>query len=346
MEIPEIKNVDLRFSERAQQRWDNLIKPLGSLGLLEEMVARICAITGNDMPTVNKKRILVFAADHGIVQEGVSAYPQDVTGQMVRGFLSGQAAISVLARKEEIDLKIIDMGIANSFSHKNLIKIHINNGTRNFLKEPAMTFEEMNEAFQAGVRFAREAKVEGIELLAGGDMGIGNTTAASAIYCALFGLDPELVTGKGAGLDENGRVHKVEVIRSALAKWNMKIGDAQKILQHFGGFEIAALTGLYIGAASEKIPVVMDGYICTAAAALAIALSSKSKEYMFFAHSSAENGYQVVLKNLNVRPILNLEMRLGEGTGAALAMFILDSAVNLFRKMPTFEQAEVSRKKE
>jgi len=238
------------------------------------------------------------------------------------------------------------MGIANSFSHKNLIKIHINNGTRNFLKEPAMTFEEMNEAFQAGVRFAREAKVEGIELLAGGDMGIGNTTAASAIYCALFGLDPELVTGKGAGLDENGRVHKVEVIRSALAKWNMKIGDAQKILQHFGGFEIAALTGLYIGAASEKIPVVMDGYICTAAAALAIALSSKSKEYMFFAHSSAENGYQVVLKNLNVRPILNLEMRLGEGTGAALAMFILDSAVNLFRKMPTFEQAEVSRKKE
>lgn len=346
MKIPEVQSVDHRFFERAQHRWDNLIKPQRSLGLLEEMVSRICAITRKDMPSVDNKRLLVFAADHGIVQEGVSAYPQDVTAQMVRGFLSGKAAISVLARKEKIDLKIVDMGIASTFSHNDLIKIHFNHGTRNFLKEPAMTFEEMSEAFQVGVRFAREAKAEGIQLLAGGDMGIGNTTAASAIYSALFGLDPELVTGKGAGLSETGRLHKVEIIRAALEKWNLKDEDVWKILQYFGGFEIAALTGLYMGAASERLPIVIDGFICTAAAVLAIALSARSKEYMFFAHSSAENGYPMILENLNIRPILNLEMRLGEGTGAALAMSILDSGVNLFHQMSTFEQAEVSRKKE
>jgi nicotinate-nucleotide--dimethylbenzimidazole phosphoribosyltransferase len=346
MKIPEIQPVDNRFFERAQHRWDNLIKPQGSLGLLEEIVSRICAITRNEMPSVDHKRLVVFAADHGIVKEGISAYPQDVTVQMVRGFLSGKAAICSLARKENIDLKIVDMGIACSFSHNDLITVHINNGTRNFLKEPAMTFEEMSEAFVAGVVLAREAKAQGIHLLVGGDMGIGNTTAASAIFSALLGVDPEMVTGKGAGLNEKGRLHKVEVIRAALKKWSVKDQEPGKILQYFGGFEIAALTGFYLGAASERIPIVVDGFICTAAAALAIALSSTAKEYMFFAHCSAENGCTLVLNNLNVRPILSLDMRLGEGTGAALAMSLLDSAVKLFREMPTFEQAEVSRKKE
>jgi nicotinate-nucleotide--dimethylbenzimidazole phosphoribosyltransferase len=346
MEIPRIEPVDELFFKKAQDRWDNLIKPQGSLGCLETIVSRICAITRTSMPEVKSKRLLVFAADHGIVAEGVSAYPQDVTTQMVRGFLTGKAAISVLARKEKIDLKIIDMGIVASISHNNLITVHINNGTRNFLKEAAMTSEEMCQALQAGIHFAEQAKTDGVQLLAGGDMGIGNTAAASAIYSALFEIDPEFVTGKGTGLDESGRRHKSEIIRSALNKWNVSATKPLDVLQYFGGFEIAALTGFYLGAASKKIPVVIDGFICTAAAAIAIALAPASREYLFFAHASAEIGYANVLQQLNVEPILNLGMRLGEGTGAALAMAIIDSAVNLFVEMPTFEQAEVSRKKE
>ena len=346
MELPDIESVDHRFHKIARERWDNLIKPQGSLGLLEEMVSQICAITRVEMPSVDEKRLVVFAADHGIVEEGVSAYPQAVTNQMVRGFLCGHAAISVLAKKSAIDLKIVDMGIAGDFSSKDLLNVHIGPGTKNFLKQPAMTFDEMKSAMQAGIRFAREAKADGMELVAGGDMGIGNTTAASAIYATLFNVDPEQVTGKGAGLDEHGRLQKTEKIRAAIEKWKIPQEEPLKILQHFGGFEIAALTGFYLGAASERIPVVIDGFICTAASALAISLSPKCKDYMFFAHCSAEGGYPWILNRLNVRSILDLQMRLGEGTGAALAMMILDSAVNLYREMPTFEQAEVSRKKE
>ncbi|MCI0605571.1 nicotinate-nucleotide--dimethylbenzimidazole phosphoribosyltransferase [bacterium] len=346
MKIPEIGPIDPLFFKKAQDHWDNLIKPQGSLGRLEEIVSRICAITRTEIPDIARKRLLVFAADHGIVREGVSAYPQDVTVQMVRGFLAGKAAISMLAKQHKIDLKIVDMGIASTISHRDLISVHINNGTRNFLREPAMTVQEMTEAFQAGIRFAQEAKRDGIQLLAGGDMGIGNTAAASAIYSALFGLDPDVVTGKGAGLDEKGRVHKTQIIREALKKWNITDREPLKILQHFGGFEVAALSGLYIGAASERIPIVIDGFICSSAAAISVALAPVSKEYMFFGHASAENGYGIVLQHLDVKPILDLDMRLGEGTGAALAFGIIQSAVDLFREMPTFEQAEVSRKKE
>jgi nicotinate-nucleotide--dimethylbenzimidazole phosphoribosyltransferase len=346
MEIPRIEPVDELFFKKAHERWDNLIKPQGSLGRLEWIVSRICAITRTSMPEVKSKRLLVFAADHGIVTEGVSAYPQDVTTQMVRGFLTEKAAICVLARKENIDLKIVDMGIAEAIFHSNLITVHINNGTQSFLKEPAMTSEEIGQALQAGILFAEQARNDGVQLLAGGDMGIGNTAAASAIYSALFKINPEFVTGKGAGLDEPGRIHKAEVIRAALNKWNVPATKPLDILQYFGGFEIAALTGLYLGAASKRIPVVIDGFICTAAAAIAIALAPACSPFLFFAHASAEMGYATVLQHLNVDPILNLEMRLGEGTGAALAMGIIDSAVNLFREMPTFEQAEVSRKKE
>jgi nicotinate-nucleotide--dimethylbenzimidazole phosphoribosyltransferase len=346
MNLTDIESVDDQYFKIAQDRWDNLIKPQGSLGVLEEIVSRICAIKRTVTPSVDRKRLLVFAADHGIVEAGVSAYPQKVTTQMVRGFLSGHAAISVLAKNFSIDLKIVDMGIASHFSHADLYKIHINDGTRNFLNEPAMTFDEMNAAMEAGIRFAREAKADGIEILAGGDMGIGNTTSASAIYAALFNVNPDQVTGKGAGLDEPGRLRKSEVIRAAIEKWKIGQNEPLKILQHFGGFEIAALTGFYLGAASERIPIVIDGFICTAAAALAISLCFNAKNYMFFSHCSAENGYVWIQNRMDFRPILDLRMRLGEGTGAALAMMIVDSAVKLFREMPTFDQAEVSRKKE
>ncbi|MCI0442480.1 nicotinate-nucleotide--dimethylbenzimidazole phosphoribosyltransferase [bacterium] len=346
MKIPKIESVDQGYFNEAQERWDNLIKPQGSLGRLEEIICRICAMTQTEIPDVGSKRLYVFAGDHGIVQEGVSAYPQDVTIQMIRNFLSKKAAISVLAKRNEIDLKIVDMGITSQSFHKDLISIHINDGTRNFLNEPAMTHDEMVDAIEAGIRFAEESHSEAVQLLAGGDMGIGNTTSASAIYSTLFELDPEMVTGKGAGLDERGRLRKVAIIRTALRKWNLPKDEPLKILQYFGGYEIAALAGFYLGAASKRIPFVIDGYICTAAASIAIALGPASKEYMFFAHNSSEGGYKTILEYLKVKPILDLDMRLGEGTGAALAMEMIQSAADLFREMPTFEQAEVSRKTE
>jgi nicotinate-nucleotide--dimethylbenzimidazole phosphoribosyltransferase len=343
MQIPKIEPVDQSYFKKAQERWDNLIKPQGSLGNLEEIISRICAITRTELPSVNKKRIYIFVADHGIVQEAVSASPQDVTIQMVRNFLSQNAAICVLAKTNHIDLKIVDMGVASPCIHSDLINVHINDGTRNFLREPAMTEQELVRAIDAGIRFANESGSENIRLLGAGEMGIGNTSAASAIYCALFGLDPDAVTGKGAGLNESGRLRKVEVIRAALKKWNLK-KEPLKILQHFGGFEIAALAGFYLGSASNRIPVLIDGYICTAAAAIAIAIDPASKEYMFFAHKSSEGSHGNILDHLEIKPILDLNMRLGEGTGAALSMNIIQSAADLFCNMPTFEQAEVSRK--
>jgi nicotinate-nucleotide--dimethylbenzimidazole phosphoribosyltransferase len=342
LQIPIIKTIDPEISHRAQERWDNLIKPKGSLGRLEELVCRLCAVQHTVIPQVSRKRLVIFAADHGITQEGTSAYPSEVTAQMVRNFLHGNAAICVLSRTLNIELEIVDMGIQTEVNDPSLISHRIRSGSRNFLKEPAMTETEMQTAIQAGIGFAMAAKESGIQLLAGGDMGIGNSTASSAIFSSLLRIDPAEVTGYGAGLDENGRTRKIEVIRAAIKRWDSPSAPLE-ILRHFGGYEIAALTGLYIGGASEGIATLVDGFICTAAAAVAIQVSPRCKDYLFFSHASAERGYSQVLERLHLQPLLNLEMRLGEGTGAALAMQILDSAVALFRDMPTFEEAEVSR---
>src|SRR5262245_29675516 len=342
MKVPVIDSIDPKMLIQAQNRWDNLIKPKGSLGKLEELVSRLSAIQGVGIPDVSRKRLIIFAGDHGVVQEGTSAYPQEVTAQMVRNFLRGTAAICVLSQALNIELKIVDMGIAAAIQDSRLIDLRIQLGTRNFVKEPAMTETEMHQAIQAGMTFARAAKASGIQLLAGGDMGIGNSTAASAIFSSLFRLDPGEVTGYGAGLDEQGRTRKIEVIRAAMTTWNTP-SQPLEVLRHFGGYEIAALTGLYLGGAAEGIATLVDGFICTAAAAVAIHLSPHCKDYLFFSHASAERGYAKVLDRLQVQPLLDLGMRLGEGTGAAMAMQIFDSAIALFRQMPTFEEAEVSR---
>ncbi len=343
MRIPEIQPLEPVFAEKAQQRWDNLIKPKGSLGRLEEIVCRLCAIRRTEDPQILKKRLIVFAADHGIAEEGVSAYPQEVTQQMVRGFLGGRAAICVLSRQASIELKIIDAGMVQRLSDPGLISIHLGDGTKNFLKEPALNHIQVERALSAGMALAEEASKDGVDLLTGGDMGIGNTASASAIYSCLFKLRPELVTGTGAGLDEKGRLHKIKVIQAALEKWRIDSDNALEILRHFGGFEIACLTGFYLGAAANRIAAVVDGFICTAAAAIAISAVPLVRDYLFFAHHSAENGFSQVIGKLQVKPLFNLEMRLGEGTGAAIAMRLIEQAVRLYREMPTFEQAEVSR---
>jgi nicotinate-nucleotide--dimethylbenzimidazole phosphoribosyltransferase len=343
MIIPDIPPINLEFVIRAQSRWDNLIKPRGSLGRLEELVCRISAIQNKAIPDISYKRLLVFAADHGIAQEGTSAYPQEVTLQMVRNFLNGTAAISILARQLNIELRIVDMGVQKEIQNPSLIPVRIRRGTRNFLKEAAMTDTEMHQAIHAGIAFAKEAKEAKVQLLAGGDMGIGNTAAASAIFSSLLSVKPEEVTGYGAGLDEDGRRRKIQVLHDALKKWRVSPEEPLEILRHFGGFEIAALTGFYLGGAIHRIPTIVDGFICTAAAAVAMCLEPRCKEYLFFSHLSSEKGYSRIMKHFGLNPILDLGMRLGEGTGAAISMQILDSAVALFREMPTFEQAEVSR---
>jgi nicotinate-nucleotide--dimethylbenzimidazole phosphoribosyltransferase len=344
MRIPEIEPVDRLFAQKAQKRWDNLTKPKGSLGRLEEIVCRLCSIRRTENPQISKKRLIVFAGDHGIVEEGVSAYPQKVTQQMVRGFLSGHAAICVLSRFGKIELKIVDAGIAQPLSHSDLIYFHFGNGTKNFLKEPALSDAQIQDSITAGIALADQAQNDGVDLLAGGDMGIGNTTSASAIFSALFKVSPIDVTGTGAGLSSVGRLHKIEIIQNALKKWIVDSNHPLEILRHFGGFEIACLTGLYLGAAKNHIPTIVDGFICTAAASIAIAIAASVKDYLFFAHNSAENGFSRIMEKLDVRPLLDLEMRLGEGTGAAIAMQLIEQSVNLYREMLTFEQAEVSRK--
>lgn len=344
MNIPEIQPVDSSFGEKAQNRWDHLTKPQGSLGKLEEIVCRLCAIQKSEMPALTKKRLIVFAADHGITQEHVSAYPQEVTKQMVRGFLSERAAICVLARHSNIELVIADAGIAGNFSHPNLLPIHIADGSRNFLKEPAMTAAQCEQAIAEGIGFAEQAKKDGVHLLGGGEMGIGNTTSASAIFASLFTINPDLVTGRGTGLDDRGRLHKVSVIRDALQKWKVDPNQPLEILRYFGGFEIACLSGLYLGCGHHQIPAIVDGFICTAAAAIAIHVAPNVRGYLIFAHHSAEIGFDRVVERLNVHPLLNLNLRLGEGTGAALAMQFIEQALHLFMEMPTFEQAEVSQR--
>ena len=342
--IPSIAPVSRRFALSAQKRWDNLIKPQGSLGLLEEIVCDFCAIRETDRPFIARKRLIVFAADHGIAAEGVSAYPREVTVQMVRGFLGGNAAICVLARKIGIELEIVDMGIADPVDHPSLRVMRAGYGTRNFLLSPAMTIEQTRYAIEAGIGFAVEAAKDHIDLLAGGDMGIGNTTAASAIFAALFDVDPALVTGKGTGISEEARVRKADLVRVALNKWRAPFADPLAVLRHYGGFEIAALTGLYLGAASHRLPVIVDGFICTAAAAVALSISPACRDYLFFAHSSAENGYDIVKQKLGLKPILSLDLRLGEGTGAAMAMQTIENAVALYNEMRTFQEAAVSPK--
>lgn len=314
-----IANVDLESRIRA--RLDALTKPPGSLGHLEDLVVQLGLIQQTETPRVGRKAMMVFCADHGIVEEGVSPYPSEVTRQMVANYRSGGAAINVLCRHGGIEPVIVDMGVGQP--------------TRNFARESAMTIAEAEQALNTGFAHAAQA-----EILGAGEMGIGNTTSAAALFSAFSGLDPIETAGRGTGLDDAGLARKVEVIRRALALHPSR--DPIQILSNLGGFEIAALTGLILGAASRRHLVMLDGFITGAAAMVARAIAPASLDYVMFSHCSAERGHRKMLDFLNARPLLTLEMRLGEGTGAALGIGLLESAVNLYREMATFESAGVS----
>ncbi|MDP9159703.1 MAG: nicotinate-nucleotide--dimethylbenzimidazole phosphoribosyltransferase [Acidobacteriota bacterium] len=336
--------------DRARAHLNNLTKPLGSLGRLEEIAARMVTIRERETFGQLSKAVYVFAADHGITADGVSAYPREVTHQMVLNFISNGAAINVLARLHGADLVVVDVGVAAELHDvPGMLHRKVRAGTRNMLHEPAMTEEELHRSLQVGVDLAAAAHREGRLLIAIGEMGIGNTTAASAITSALTQQPVAGVTGKGTGLDADGHAHKIRILEAIMEKHFDDAGNLAhsplKILQCVGGLEIAAMTGLVLGAAAHRIAVIADGFISTSAAALAFAIAPAVRDYLFAGHRSTEPGHRSLHSYIGLAPILALDMRLGEGTGAVLAMSIIESAIRLYEEMATFSSAGVSAAK-
>ncbi len=327
----------MSLAEQIQRRLNHLTKPPGSLGRLEEIAVRYGVARGTVDLKLQRKAMYVFCADHGVAVEGVSAYPAEVTRQMVRNFAAGGAAINVLCRQYGIDAFIVDVGVRGE-QEPGVMDRKIAPGTRNFLDGPAMTRDQARRAIEIG----QELAAGDYDIVGTGEMGIGNTTAAAAVVAAMTGRDPAEVVGRGTGIDDTRWRHKVEVVRRALELHRPDSADPVGVLAAVGGFEIGALTGLILGAAAARIAVVVDGFIATAGALIAAGIEPGVRERMFFAHRSAEAGHAVALEALGARPLLDLGMRLGEGTGAALAIGLIESAVRLYNEMATFDSAGVT----
>ncbi|MDI6799132.1 MAG: nicotinate-nucleotide--dimethylbenzimidazole phosphoribosyltransferase [Actinomycetota bacterium] len=336
-------DLDEDARKRAAARLDNLTKPKGSLGALEEMVKCLAAIYGTDELKIGKKTIFVMAGDHGVAEEGVSAFPSEVTPQMVLNFLGGGAAINVLARHVGADVKVVDIGVAGELETGGLISRKVKPGTDNMTKGPAMTKEEALEAIKVGMELAMAEVEAGAKLLGTGDMGIGNTTSSSAIAAVLTGSSLDEAIGRGTGIGDGALKVKRDAIRRAIELNRPDPTDPLDVLSKVGGLEIAGITGLILGSAKAKVPVVIDGFISSAAALVAAKISKKSTGYMIASHQSVEPGHLKVLSELGLKPVLMMDMRLGEGTGAALAMGLIDGAIKIYNEMATFDGAGVSK---
>ena len=345
MNYPTIPVVFEEKRKEAAIRQDALTKPRGSMGMLEDLSVDIAGMTGEIAPVLDKRCVFLMAADHGIAREGVSPYPSEVTAQMVMNFLGGGAAINVLTGLSHSDVTIVDVGVAHEFQPlPGLICRKVAYGTANMLVQPAMTREEAEAALQAGMDVVNDAADRGLKLAAIGEMGIGNTTSAAAITALLCGKDPAEVTGRGTGLDDAGVQRKIGIIRQVLENRGADPEDPMDVLCKVGGLEIAAMAGAAIAAASRRIPVVMDGLISTAAAALAAGMVPGVRDYLIAGHLSPEIGHRYLLDFLGKKPLLQLGMRVGEGTGAALAFQLIDASLAILRDMATFESAGISDK--
>ncbi len=378
--LGKIVSVNGDFLERAQKRLDSLTKPLGSLGRLEEFARRLVAITENTTPVLDKKVIFTFAGDHGVADEGVSAFPKEVTKQMVFNFLNGGAGINVLARHAGAEVVVIDIGVDFDFGtagaycsprrirpcadntplqsggHDNklinkqgrmgglFISRKVIMGTKNMRKGPAMTREEAERCINVGIGLADEYAKKGYKIFATGEMGIANTTPSSAIAAILTGKSVSEVTGKGTGIGDDALRNKIRVIEDSITLNKPDPKDPVDVLSKVGGAEIGGIAGLIIGAATNRIPVVIDGFISTAGALIAYCIEPKTKDYMFAAHNSVEVGHKAMLEKIGLRPILDLDLRLGEGTGAALAMIMIDAGLKIYKEMATFGEAGVAAK--
>jgi len=345
--VGEIRPIDPAHERRARQRLDSLTKPLGSLGQLEDVATQYAAWREQDVPKVAHKAVYVFAGDHGITDEGVSAYPREVTPQMVFNFLNGGAAINVLARHVGSDIVVVDVGVDHDFDGApGLVHRKIRRATRNFYREAAMTEEELNAALQVGIDLANEASERGRTLIALGEMGIGNTSAATAITAALTGKPVAELTGRGTGLDQQRCARKSAIIDHALrlhfGDWTTTKAEPFQVLRCVGGYEIAAICGAVLGATARRIAVVVDGFICTAGAAVACAIAPNARYGIIAGHLSQEPGHRVLLETMGVKPVLQLDMRLGEGTGAVLTFPVIEAALRLYNEMATFGSAGVS----
>jgi nicotinate-nucleotide--dimethylbenzimidazole phosphoribosyltransferase len=329
---------------------DALTKPPGSLGRLEWLAIELAGITGTPRPTLDRRAIVVAAADHGVTRQGVSAYPSDVTAQMVANFLAGGAAINALAASVRAELIVVDVGVASDIPDipavggrpVELLRARIRDGTDDMTERPAMARDEAVRSILVGLDVARRLRAGGIDLLGVGEMGIGNTTAASAITAVMRGIDPQRVTGRGTGIDDETLARKVEVVERAIGRHRPDPADPVGVLATIGGLEIGALVGLILGAAEARIPVILDGFITSAAALLAVGLAPSVQKRLIAGHRSVEPGHAVVLERLGLRPLLELDLRLGEGTGAALAMSLVDASVAVRDGMATFSSAAIS----
>ena len=343
--INKIRPLDENAMRLARARQDGLAKPQGSLGRLEELSVQLAGIQSKAIPTIKQKVVITMAADHGVAAEGVSLYPADVTAQMVRNFLSGKAAINVLASTANVRVVVVDMGVAGKLTpHPALISKKIGYGTRDMAKGQSMSRDEAIKAVEAGIEIVNAELAKGMDIVGTGDMGIGNTTPSAAIAAVITGKSVAEVTGRGTGIDDTQLAHKIEVISRSIAVNKPDRSDPLDVLTKVGGYEIGGLTGVILDAAANRIPVVIDGFISGAAALIAAGLSPVSRSYMIAGHVSAEPGHKIMLSHLGLRPLLDLNMRLGEGTGAVLAMFLAEAAANILSGMATFSEAGVSEK--
>ncbi|SUZ77041.1 uncharacterized protein METZ01_LOCUS29895 [marine metagenome] len=343
--IKEIAPLDETAMAAARARQDQLTKPLGSLGRLEELSIQLAGIFGEATPVIRRKTVILAAGDHGVVDEGVSAYPQDVTSAMVMNFLGGGAAINVLSSHGGADIIILDAGVAVELPpHPSLRSVKIGWGTGNIAVGPAMTEEQAIQCLETGIETAREQIEAGSDLLACGDMGIGNTTPSSAIVSVVTGAHTGVTTGRGTGLDDAGLAHKASVVQRAIDVNTPDPKDGFDILMKVGGFEIGVLAGVYLGAAAGKRPVVVDGFISGAAALIAHAIAPEAGHRFIASHQSVEPGHRLALGHMGLEPLLDLGMRLGEGSGAALSMYIIEAAAKCLSDMATFAEAGVSEK--
>jgi nicotinate-nucleotide--dimethylbenzimidazole phosphoribosyltransferase len=334
--------VDAAAAEQARDRLDRKTKPRRSLGRLEDLAMRLAAIYRTADPALPAKAVVVMAADHGVAEEGVSAYPQEVTAQMVLNFAAGGAAINVLARQQGARVVVANLGTRNPVEAATVRDYRLGPGTSNFARGPAMSRATAVSALEIGIRLADELAADGVGLIGVGDMGIGNTTAASAITAVLGGGDPARVTGHGTGIDDDRLRNKVRVVERALQVNRPDPADALDVLAKVGGFEIAGLAGVVLGAAARRLPVILDGFITGAAALAAVRLCPEARHYLIASHRSVEPGHAAILGELGTEALLDLTMRLGEGTGAVLAMGLAEAALRILREMATFEAAGVT----
>lgn len=344
--INQIEDLDRKSMEEVQKRLDSLIKPPGSLGVLEEMAVRLAGITGKARPGVEGKAVIVMAGDHGVVEEGVSIAPSEVTAQMMHAMVNGTAGIGVLAKHAAARLVVVDVGVYTTVAIPGVVQRKVRAGAGNIAVGPAMSREEAVKALEVGIEAARAEIDAGSNLLAVGEVGIGNTTPSSAILAAFGGYTAEQATGRGTFVNDEVLKLKISAIARALAHNRPDPDDALDVLAKVGGLEIAGMAGVILGAAARRVPVLIDGFITTAAALVAYKLQPKTREYMIASHLSGEQGHRLMLQLLNLQPVVHMQMRLGEGTGAVLTMHLVEAATKIIWEMASFDEAGVSELEE